>query len=253
MTGEQIFDLWTPAASRWAVWAKPVLFTDLSTGDEALPSRPVGEALSIDWIKIFTPAPVVIVDLPGAQSILYAPAFAKVGFQPVPLFNCCSSSSADEVLPTMELRSGLVRGAADLQTISLSPAAPPAFLLDADRLTGRQIPSSGKFDNRWMAFPQDFPSGTFLRESGLASILLVQADSVKPQEDLRQVFLRWQEAGLQIFSKSLEDALPPAPIEVTPTPIYRWFFQRALAMAGFRHNSAAGFGSVVPDPSGGAG
>jgi len=253
MTGEQIFDLWTPAASRWAVWAKPVLFTDLPALTEAPSSSADDGPPNVDWLKSLTPDSVLIVDLPGSQSILYALALARVGFQPVPLFNCCSSSSDEEVLPTLELREDLVRGASQLQTISLSPDARPAFLLDADRLAGRHAPSPGKFDNRWMTFPQDFPSGTFLREAGIASIILIQAYSVNPQEDLRQVFLRWQEAGLQILSKSLVDSRPPAPVAVTPTPKYRWFFQRALAMAGFRHNSAAGFGSVIPDPSTGAG
>ena len=253
MTGEQIFDIWTPATSRWAVWAKPVLFTDLSAWEGAPAQHFSGETLNVDWVKDIAPDSTLIVDLPGAQSLLYALALAKAGYQPVPLFNCCASRSAEEVLPTLELRAELARGASDLQAISLAPEARPAFILDANRLVGKGIPNPGMFDNRWMAFPQDFPSGNFLRESGINNIVLIQAHSVSPQEDLRQVFLRWQEAGLQILSKSIDDSLSPDPIKVTPTPKYRWFFMRALAMTGFRHNSAAGFGSVIPEPSSGAG
>lgn len=253
MTGEEIFNAWTPAFSRWAVWAKPVLFTDLSSWVGGFSSGSNWETLNVDWVKSVTPDPALVLDLPGSQSILYALALAKAGYQPVPLFNCCSASFAEEVLPTLELRDGLARGATDLQAMPLSSKAPPAFLLDADRLNGRGVPSPGMFDNRWMAFPQDFPSATFLREAGITNIVLVQASAVKPQEDLRQVLLRWQDAGLQVLSKSLDDSLPPAPLQVTPTPTYHWFFERALAMAGFRHNSAAGFGSVIPEPSSGAG
>jgi hypothetical protein len=229
------------------------LFTDLSSWIGASSYGSYWETLNVDWVKSVTPDPALIIDLPGSQSVLYALAFAKAGYQPVPLFNCCSSSSAEEILPTLDLRDGLARGASDLQTMPLSPDARPSFLLDADRLIGKGIPSPGKFDNRWMAFPQDFPSATFLRKSGINSIVLVQANSMKPQEDLRQILLRWQDAGLQILSKNLEDSIPPALLQVTPTPKYRWFFQRALAMSGFRHNSAAGFGSIIPEPSSGVG
>jgi len=254
MNGEEIFNIWTPATSPWAVWAKPVLFTDLSTWDGARSLRPNWEMLNVDWIKSIAPNTALIIDLPNSQSIFYALALAKLGYQPVPLFNCCSASfGEEEVLSTSDLRADLNRGASDLQTIQLSRDARPAFLLDAVRLIGTCTPSPGKFDNRWMVFPQDFPSATFLREAGIIQIVVIQFSKGKPQEDLRQVLLRWQEAGLQILSKSLDDALSPAPIQVTSTPKYRWFFQRALALARFRHNSAAGFGSVIPDPSSGAG
>lgn len=253
MTGEQIFDLWTPASSRWAVWAKPVLFTDLSTWDNAPSLGAAWDTLNVDWVKDIAPDAALILDLPGSQSVLYGLACARAGYQPVPLFNCCSSSSEEEVLPTLDLRADLARGASDLQSIQLAADARPVFLLDADRLTGRGIPSPGKFDNRWMTFPQDFPSANFLREAGIHSIVLVQTRAFGPQEDLRQVFLRWQEAGVQILSRGLEDSFPLTPLQVTPAPKYRWFFQRALAIAGFRHNSAAGFGSVIPEPSSGAG
>ena len=40
--------------------------------------------------------------------------------------------------------------------------APPAFLLDSDRMKA-PAPDPGRFDNRWLVFPQDFPSAAFLR------------------------------------------------------------------------------------------
>jgi hypothetical protein len=31
--------------------------------------------------------------------------------------------------------------------------------------------------------------------------------------------------------------------------MFRWWFQRFLALMGFRRNSAGGFGGVIPQPS----
>jgi hypothetical protein len=252
MTGEEIFDVWTPASSRWAAWAKPVLFTDLSVWDSAPALPPDWKVLDVDWIEGTGSNTFLVVDLPGAQSILYALRLAKAGFQPVPLFNCCSAYD-EEVLSTFDLRDHLARGTGELQAIPLSSDAPPAFLLDANRLNGQLVPSPGFFDNRWMTFPQDFPSATFLKEAGYTGALLVQASSLAPQEDLKEVLLGWQRGGLRILAKSLNNPSVPALIELTSTSQFHWFFQRALAMARFRPNSAAGFGSVIPIPSSAAG
>ena len=55
-------------------------------------------------------------------------------------------------------------------------------------------PGPGTFDNRWVVFPQDFPSAAFLRSRGVAEVLLIQAGA-QPQEDLAHVLLRWQQGG----------------------------------------------------------
>ena len=252
MTNEQIFDFWCPPASRWSVWAKPVLFAqDLPVhSDETLHAE--WQSLDVTWAPPQGVDTAIVIDLPGIKSILTALALAKVGFQPVPLFNCCSAPR-EEVLPTGPLREYLVRGACDLQLMEMPPTVPPAFLLDSDRLSGKNIPHPGGFDNRWMTFPQDFPSAQFLKEAGIANVILVQNHLNRPATDLAQVLMRWQEAGLRIAVVDGDYPQPPVPITIAPPPRYRWFFQRALALMGFMRNSAGGFGSVIPEPSSGAG
>ena len=65
-------------------------------------------------------------------------------------------------------------------------------------------PSPGKFDNRWVVFPQDFPSATFLRSRGVADVLLIHSGK-SVQEDLAHVLLRWQQGGLRMMQASPSD------------------------------------------------
>jgi hypothetical protein len=140
-----------------------------------------------------------------------------------------------------------------LQT-HIPPGAPPVFMLDSVRLRGTfNRLGEGLFDNRWMVFPQDFPSARFLMEHKIRRALLVQDGNRAPQEDLAHVLLRWQEAGIEIYSKSLAEAGAASRFKVTRPSRFRMAWYRALAMMGFRRNSAGGFGSVTPTFHGGGG
>jgi hypothetical protein len=150
--------------------------------------------------------------------------------------------------PIVEL---IEQAATYLERLVIPPDAPPAFLLDADRLRCRAPPGPGHFDNRWMTFPQDFPSANFLLAQAIQSVLLVQAQPNQPQEDLAHVLLRWQEGGLRLRVVSPGAGNVPQPIEVRRPHLFRWAWHRALVTLGLRRNSAGGFGAVVPQPSSG--
>ena len=252
MTNEQIFDQWCPASSRWATWAKPVLFTAPFAQHYDAPLGHEWQKLDVSWAPKNSSDTAVILELPGTQALLYALALFPLGYQPVPLFNCCAAEQ-HEVLPTEGIRNYLMRGVLDLQGRELPPGALPAFILDSSRLHGLNTPHPGLFDNRWMTFPQDFPSGTFLKEACIGKVLLVREGDGQPQLDLAPVLMRWQEAGVQVLQVDVAHPGEPQPLMVRPPPRYRWFFQRALALAGFLPNSAGGFGSIIPMPGGGAG
>ncbi len=252
MTNEQIFDQWCPASSRWSTWAKPVLFTAFLPQNFDAPLGGEWQRLDVSWAPRDASDTAIILDLPGTASLLHALALFPLGYQPVPLFNCCAAEN-HEVLPTDEIRKYLVRGALDFQGRELSPGAPPAFILDSNRLQGSHPPHPGLFDNRWMTFPQDFPSGTFLKEAGINQVLLVRDGSGQPQTDLAQVLLRWQEVGVRLLQVDVAHPGEPQLLPVFPPPRYRWFFQRTLALVGFMQNSAGGFGSIVPEPGGSGG
>ena len=112
-------------------------------------------------------------------------------------------------------------------------------------------PSPGKFDNRWVVFPQDFPSATFLRSRGVADVLLIHAGG-RVQEDLAHVLLRWQQGGLRILSASPSD-ISTRELTVTPPSWFRRAWYRAITAARLRRNNAGGFGAVIPVRSGGGG
>ena len=148
------------------------------------------------WLSQASGRTVVVVDLPGVESVRTGIVLASRGYRPVPLFNTTHGPSAVIEIAPIVLELG--RGARQLQTISIAANAPAAFLLDANRMQPPVPPSPGKFDNRWVVFPQDFPSATLLRARGVAEVLLIRAGATVA-EDLSHVLLRWQQGGLRIL------------------------------------------------------
>jgi hypothetical protein len=80
-----------------------------------------------------------------------------------------------------------------------------------------------------MVFPQDFPSASFLAAERIRRVILVQEDRAEPQDDLAHSLLRWQEGGIQVLAKRLNDNLPPSEIAVKRRSRYKATWYRALA------------------------
>lgn len=245
MLGEEIYAVWAPAGALWSDWVAPALF-----GQAYYPA--VEAALEMDdfsWFPKTLPERVaVIVDLPGAQSFRLGITLAALrGFRPVPVINAspCPSDAALQwevcVVDTSGLVEAMCAATLTLRTLPLRSDAPPVFLLDDARVHGNRLPEEGMFDNRWMVFPQDFPSAAFLRAHGIEDVLLVQDAVAQPREDLAHVLCRWQEAGLRIYGR--DGSL----LRVQRPSQFRALWYRALAMMGLRRNSAGGFGSYIPE------
>ena len=183
MTGEKCFEAWAPAGATWSPWAKPVLFAHLSQLPyERPPDHVSGEPTDLFWVPEAGGCTAVIVEMPGAESVAYGLALARRGYRPVPLFNTTLGPSA--VVNSEPIARELVLGAEALLGLHLRHDAPPAFLLDSARMTPAVLPAPGKFDNRWVVFPQDFPSGSHMRASGVNEVLLLHGTSGL-QEDSR--------------------------------------------------------------------
>jgi hypothetical protein len=251
MKSIEAFEIWAPSESVWSRWAKPILFAEMnptmsSQAERSWPTldqKPDGRT-------------AVIVDLPGEDSVETGIALAQCGFQPVPLYNSASgpnqifgSRAIVDVEPVKQL---LLGAAAVLSCQNLAPDSPPAFLLDSNRC-GNSVPVPGKFDNRSIVFPQDFPSANFLRSHGIQRVVLFQGTKNQPSSDLAHVLVRWQETGIQISRRDSDPGSPIQVIKVLPPSRFRSIWYRALALMGLRRNSAGGFGSVVPQPSSGVG
>jgi hypothetical protein len=245
MTSKELFQLWAPDFRAWSAWAKPVLFV----GDKPPDSGDMEAEPTIDvsWAHNSKDT-FIVVDLPGALSVRTGVALVSRGFWPVPLFNSAYNPIAVSAVRTGPIRQELWDGAVALGAASPDPNLPPAFLLDSNRVAPK--PDPGEFDNRWLTFPQDFPSANLLLSRGLINAIIVQ-DTPDVRNDLAHVLRRWQDAGIQIAIKAGN-----APSSVTtiakPTAFRSWLYV-ALTLMNLRPNSAGGFGSIIPIPGSGGG
>ena len=259
MNGTELFDVWAPPDSIWSRWAKPVLFADqpllpppIGPGAPApdLPPGPAEEgpppSFPLDRYM------AVVVDLPGARSVQAGLALAQEGYRPVPLFNGGHHVAA--LVTVLPIVYALEVGAGDLGALQFSPEASPVFLLDANRQKPSGPAAPGRYDNRWLVFPQDFPSANFLRSRQIVRVVLIQEPgNTQPAKDLAHVLRRWQEAGLEILLAHPEEGSAPSSLQVEKPSGFRDLSYRALAVLGLRRNSAGGFGSVIPTPSASSG
>lgn len=292
MWGREAYRLWAPERSPWSLWAKPTLFAQesLASGGRAFapdsPASPQLQAIELVTGPVVTgidqfgkpemsqPVPpaaeptnplteemlrnvpkpdgstLLIAELRGYQSAQAAVLLARRGWRPVPLFNGTWDTNAE--VQMKELVSQLILATDALQGIAIPDNAPPVFLLDTGRKGQRTSPPPGTFDNRWMVFPQDFPSGNMLREQGIKTAIVL-SNGTTLEEDLRHVLCRWQEAEIKIQVDDLNTTAGPADYTLTEPSGFRSVFYNVLAMFGFYRNSAGGFGGRVPVPSQGGG
>lgn len=245
LTNEVCYAIWAPDDSPWSVWAKPVPFTRLDV-DGTQQCDPAFKPGSEPPLPAFEQDLAIIVDLPGDDAVRAGFDLARRGWWPVPLFNATNGPKPlVNVVPCVSL---LRAGGEILQRVDRKPGAPPAFLIDADRMTGNPVP--GSYDNRSMVMPQDFPSATFLRSRGIREVLLIQKKAGEPGEDLRHVLLRWHEAGIRLHAIS-PGLGQRAELVVRPPSRFRKAWYRLKTMMGLRRNNVGGFGAIVPLPSAG--
>lgn len=262
MDAQRLFEVWAPPESVWSRWAKPVLFASPSAPPWQEPGWSV-EAPGPGPTGHLDPGAAYVIDLPGAAAVERGLALAHAGYRPVPLYNTAHHPAA--VVATEPILARLAVGAGELAALAIPPAAPPAFLLDSRRLWPHVAPEPGRFDNRWMVFPQDFPSASFLAARGVRRVVLVQEvpapaipgipgipwlGSEQPQADLAHVLLRYAQGGLELFLQpadlSADLSALPRPLQVQKPGGFRSIFYRAIALAGLRRGSAGGFGAVIP-------
>ncbi len=269
MTPEQLYAIWAPPDSIWSPWVLPVPFAELTCRDTPAPAQM--PQFSLEWVREGVERNFAIVaDLPGADAIHYGLALAELGFRPIPVIDGSPGPSLGAMIPpdlsvplgralrspsVVDMRGlllALCQGARPLQLAELAPDAPPAFLVDSKRMTGVPYFDATAFDNRWMVFPQDFPSARLLLARGIKRLIFVHDTfQSQPPEDLAHILLRWQEAGIAVESKSARFGESLVPIHVRRPYRFRAAWYRALAVLGLRRNDAGGFGGYPPSPSSG--
>jgi hypothetical protein len=250
MTNEECFEAWAPDGVFWSQWTKPILFARLQPATRLDPPEQKSDA-DVSWAPNPRGDTAIVVDLPGAQSVRVGLALARLGYRPVPLYNASDGPSA--VIDVGPLTRALAAGAQTVREATLRPDAPPTFLLDADRMRPRMQPGPGRFDNRWVVFPQDFPSATMLLSRGIREVVLVHAGDAAPQEDLAHVLLRWRNAGIRLLGVEAGRADRPRELAVRPPSLFRRAWYRVVTVMGLTRNDAGGFGATIPVPSAGGG
>lgn len=263
MDRKELFLTWAPPTAVWSRWVKPVLFTQATAQSSA--EETLDSVTPVDFAAVLANVPgataegkiAIVVNLPGAESVDAGLTLTRSGYRPVPLYNCTDGPSA--VVSVKAIIARLMAGADVLQSVALPDDAPPAFLLDSERLKGALPPSPGQFDNRWVVFPQDFPSAIFLRSQGIGRVLLIQRNRPTADDDLAQVLLLWQHNGLAVDTMILNgttQVVPLAPIEFRRSVGWGghlWYRAFLFMSTRRRRSNVGGFGAVIPRPSSGGG
>jgi hypothetical protein len=244
------FKVWAPERSVWSRWVKPTFFLQMrqSFRYAAAADSPGGQAGSSPaWLSGLSRQTAVILDLPGVEGVQAGIDCARNGYRPIPLYNAWAH--LHRVLDLQPLHDALASSTGELDRIQIPDDAPPVFLLNADRISG--IPVPGRFDNRWILFPQDLPSARFLLSHGITQVLLVKSyDHMK--QDLLHVLRRYQDEKMALRVARPGDARPA--VLTIPRPTwYRSVFYRLAASRPYRRSNAGGFGGMVPEPSSGGG
>ena len=242
----EAFKIWAPDDALWTDWAKPVLFANTPTNFNDFYQMKIPK---LRWSFAVDAKTMVVVDLPGPRSIDAGLALAEQnGMRPVPLFNgvSCFAESA-QVIKVADMVACLFQGAEHLQSVVLRSDARPAFLLDSRRMEGLGA-DPGKFDNRWMLFPQDMPSAAFVKNEGIDRVLVRTKTLLA---DLEHVLLQYQKQGIAVYLCADDEKVREEKISRTGWPV-GWFY-RAKVLFRFRRNAAGGFGATVPVPNEGSG
>jgi hypothetical protein len=258
---EAIYEAWVPQTGAWSLWARPVLFGqmtatsgpgpvyatttrwawDLFGQTEGPGSEQPWLSLPVDWAPPPVQKAVLIVDLPGPEGAHLGLALAGVGYRPVPLYNGCTGPG--ELLDQGPILRALRDGAGFLAARALPGDAPPAFLLDSRRQSLPRPLRPGMLDNRWQVFPEDLPAAPLLMERGCSRVIWIGHG--KPNDDLCRMLRSWQEARIVLEAKDPAMAGPPQPLIVPPIPWWRRWWNRLLSKLGLESRPRDGFGYIV--------
>lgn len=231
----------------------------------------------------------IVVDLPGAASIATGLALAELGYRPIPLYTSVpvmlptsnplppppptpnptpeAAQANAELAVSLYLKEDestrgpraiidmnplvrlLVKVAESPSFRSLSPHAPPAFLLDSRRRGIGAIFRPGDFDNRSISLPTDFPSANFMLANRIRNVMVIQEHEGLPEQDLAHTLRRWQEAEIRILTAT--PGTPFQEVTIPRPPRFRHLWYGFLARLGLRQNPLGGFGGFLPIPSAG--
>lgn len=193
MTNKEIFRIWAPLNKKWVDWVRPVPFVSINETHQGF--RPSGVVITcLD--KIDTKSTAIIVDLPNDDSVEAGILLAQNGYRPIPIYNGVQQQKGARATTNNEgILSALVWGASILKTVKIDDNAPPAFLIDSNRLHRWRIDLS-IFDNSWDVYPQDIPSEDYFLKNGIDKILIIGR---KYPRDLKAIIKEWPKKQVSVY------------------------------------------------------
>jgi len=195
MNGKEIFRIWAPLNAKWTDWVRPVPFVAIDR-EKCLNKVVSFDIPNIEYIKEIKKDTALVIDLPGNDGIKEGIALAKIGYRPIPVYNgTVEQEGSLAAVDNRDIELGLIKGAKELQEIVIDKDAPPAFLLDTNRMNRYKMNVS-VFDNSWDLYAQDIPSAEYFLKNGINKII-IRADSLK--SDLNKIFYKFSKKGIKIF------------------------------------------------------
>lgn len=199
----EIYRKWVKAADKWYPWVRPVPFINMATGRQGIP-------MPFDFMEVFANQEenikkymkntAIIVDMPGADSVMVGLSLAKNGFRPVALYNgTMEQRGARAIVDNHSLNEALLWGTDMLGDMAFEDGSMPVFLLDSNRLH-RHKGKRTLFDNSWDIYAQDMPSAKFLADNGVENVLVI---GEKISRDLKHILLKYQKGNLKIYLKKI--------------------------------------------------
>ena len=195
MTSKEIYQIWAPTGKKWVDWVRPVPFLGRKEYSKGYDYSNLGVSATVAIPEELTDA-AVIVDLPGAESVVEGIALAKAGYRPIPIYNgTIEQQGARATVDNQSVGIALNWGAAQLSEIALSEDALPAFLLDSNRMNRYKMEIS-LFDNSWDIYSQDMPSAEYFLNNGIHRIIIIGEVVSK---DLKKILYDFQKKKMDIY------------------------------------------------------
>lgn len=195
MNSRDIYKIWAPAGKKWVEWVRPVPFVMMNEHSKNY-NMTIFELPSMDFLpKEFNDA-AIIVDLPGAESVMEGLALTKVGYRPIPIFNgTIEQAGSRATVDNQTVAVALEWGASILAGMNIADDALPAFLTDSNRLHQFKMDAT-IFDNSWDVYPQDLPSADYMLSNGIHKVIIVTDRFAR---DLKKVLYSYQKKKIQIY------------------------------------------------------
>ncbi len=198
MIGKEIYKIWAPTTSKWKWWVRPVAFCALDTG---VKSSEVFNPRLESVTYLFendedNRTTAVIIDAPSYEGIVKGISLAKYGFIPIAVYNGTEEQlGAMSTVNNGALELALIWGADILKDIKFKEDAPPAFLLDSNRMNSFKL-TPGVYDNSWDVYSQDMPTAKYLLDNNISKVLIV---SDRIRTDVTKIIYEYQSKGIKIY------------------------------------------------------